>query len=133
MSQSPSHVAGTLDLQSWYRSAESVGANPESMLEEAFKDALARFESENSRDSSKTFLPTAPSSLSDIQESVTHSMKSYQSQRKKSKVSEVLVRLAHGVQFYGAIFDVLAQHHPEYVALAWGMMKFLVVVSLVEL
>jgi len=32
--------------------------------------------------------------------------------------------------YYGNIFDVLAQHHPEYVALAWGAMKFLLVVSL---
>ena len=32
--------------------------------------------------------------------------------------------------YYGNIFDVFAQHHPEYVALAWGAMKFLFVVSL---
>lgn len=29
-----------------------------------------------------------------------------------------------------AIFDVYAQHHPEYVSLAWGTMKFLFIVSL---
>lgn len=28
-----------------------------------------------------------------------------------------------------AIFDVFAQHHPEYVSLAWGTMKFLFIVS----
>jgi hypothetical protein len=32
--------------------------------------------------------------------------------------------------YYANIFDVLAQHHPEYVALAWGAMKFLFVAIL---
>ncbi|KAF2267733.1 hypothetical protein CC78DRAFT_456466 [Lojkania enalia] len=31
---------------------------------------------------------------------------------------------------YSTIFDVIAQHHPEYVALAWGAMKFLFVAVL---
>ncbi|KAH7125898.1 hypothetical protein EDB81DRAFT_201955 [Dactylonectria macrodidyma] len=29
--------------------------------------------------------------------------------------------------FYGQILDVIAQHHPEYVSLAWGTIKFLLV------
>jgi len=30
--------------------------------------------------------------------------------------------------FYSGIMDMLSQQHPEYVALAWGAMKFLLVV-----
>ncbi|KAL8661382.1 MAG: hypothetical protein Q9202_005624 [Teloschistes flavicans] len=35
--------------------------------------------------------------------------------------------LSEKLLYYGNIFDVLAQHHPEYVALAWGTLKFLLV------
>ncbi|KAL8770710.1 MAG: hypothetical protein Q9194_005097 [Teloschistes cf. exilis] len=35
--------------------------------------------------------------------------------------------LSERLLYYGNIFDVLAQHHPEYVALAWGTLKFLLV------
>lgn len=30
--------------------------------------------------------------------------------------------------YYGRVFDTLAQHHPEYVALAWGTIKLVFVV-----
>jgi len=31
--------------------------------------------------------------------------------------------------YYGKIMDTLAQHHPEYVALVWGAMKFVLIVG----
>jgi hypothetical protein len=31
--------------------------------------------------------------------------------------------------YYGKVFDTLAQHHPEYVALAWGAVKLVLMVS----
>lgn len=40
-----------------------------------------------------------------------------------------LTGLSEKLLYYGNIFDTLAQHHPEYVALAWGTLKFLFVVS----
>lgn len=30
--------------------------------------------------------------------------------------------------YYGAALDILAQHHPEYVSLAWGTIKFIFIV-----
>ena len=45
------------------------------------------------------------------------------------KVGKWLSKLSTRVNFYGNIMDVLVQHHPEYVALAWGGMKCLFVVS----
>lgn len=35
---------------------------------------------------------------------------------------------ASRVNYYGGVLDTLAQHHPEYVALAWGAIKFLIAV-----
>lgn len=40
-----------------------------------------------------------------------------------------LADLSIKVVYYGNILDVLMQHHPEYVALAWGSFKLAFVVS----
>jgi hypothetical protein len=40
-----------------------------------------------------------------------------------------LERFSSRVMYYGKIFDTLAQHHPEYVALAWGAVKLVLTVG----
>jgi hypothetical protein len=42
---------------------------------------------------------------------------------------EWLEKLSSRVIYYGKVFDCLAQHHPEYVALAWGAMKLVLMVG----
>ncbi|KAF2833902.1 hypothetical protein CC86DRAFT_312074 [Ophiobolus disseminans] len=42
-----------------------------------------------------------------------------------------LEKLSSRIMHYGKVFDTLAQHHPEYVALAWGAMK-LVLMGVIE-
>lgn len=32
--------------------------------------------------------------------------------------------------YYGGVLDALSQHHPEYVALAWGAVKFVLMVRI---
>ena len=44
-----------------------------------------------------------------------------------------MVGLSEKLLYYSNVFDVLAQHHPEYVALAWGTLKFLFIVCAVTL
>jgi hypothetical protein len=39
-----------------------------------------------------------------------------------------LGRCSSRIMYYGKIFDTLAQHHPEYVALAWGAVKLVLMV-----
>lgn len=53
----------------------------------------------------------------------------YQGTHEKKKVLKWLRRLSTRVCYYGQVLDVLAQHHPEYVALAWGTLKFVLTVS----
>ena len=43
---------------------------------------------------------------------------------------KALVVFSEKVYYYSGITDVLVSHHPEYVALVYGAMKFLFVVSL---
>jgi hypothetical protein len=68
-------------------------------------------------------------SLEDFQRTVTDVKLKYDNQHKDDKVSKWLRKCSSRVQFYGNIMDVLVQHHPEYVSLAWGAMKVLFVVS----
>jgi hypothetical protein len=39
-----------------------------------------------------------------------------------------LEKFSSRVMIYGKVFDALAQHHPEYVAIAWGAVKFVLMV-----
>jgi hypothetical protein len=39
-----------------------------------------------------------------------------------------LEKISSRIMYYGKVLDVLAQHHPEYVALVWGAVKFVLVV-----
>ncbi|KAF2738893.1 hypothetical protein EJ04DRAFT_509076 [Polyplosphaeria fusca] len=41
------------------------------------------------------------------------------------KTLKWLSKVASRIGYYGQVMDVLAQHHPEYVALAWGAVKFI--------
>jgi len=49
--------------------------------------------------------------------------------KSKAKARLWLTGLSEKLVHYGNIFDVMVQHHPEYVSLAWGTFKLLFVVS----
>ena len=68
--------------------------------------------------------------IDDVLEAVAMAQAKYETKRKGSKVRERLAAVSSRVLYYGHVLDVLSQHHPEYVSLAWGTMKFLFVVSL---
>lgn len=51
--------------------------------------------------------------------------KRYENERSRSKTRRCLTNLSKRIYHYGNIMDVLVQHHPEYVSLAWGAMKFI--------
>ena len=48
---------------------------------------------------------------------------------KEGKAHQWINAFASRVTYYGDILDMLVQHHPEYVALAWGAFKFVFVVG----
>ncbi|KAF2195728.1 hypothetical protein K469DRAFT_17491 [Zopfia rhizophila CBS 207.26] len=43
----------------------------------------------------------------------------------RTKVLKYLEECSIRITYYGSVLDVLAQHHAEYVALAWGALKFI--------
>ncbi|KAI0431097.1 hypothetical protein F5Y09DRAFT_330615 [Xylaria sp. FL1042] len=46
------------------------------------------------------------------------------STRQNGKAWKWVTRLSGKIMFYAEVLDVIAQHHPEYVSLAWGAFKF---------
>ena len=66
--------------------------------------------------------------MQDVITAVQTAQTEYEARRRKGKAGEYLAAFSSRVMYYGAIMDTLSQHHPEYVSLAWGAMKFLFVV-----
>lgn len=110
----------------WYLSSPS---GPQlDLAEEAYKQAVATFNLD----------PRKQSKLSNVQrlnsvaelETILNDLKlKYEQRHENKKISRWLSRLSSRICHYGRVFDVLVQHHPEYVSLAWGAMKFLFIVG----
>jgi len=69
--------------------------------------------------------------MKDVFSVVENAKKDYEDKSKQDKHAEMrqsLERLSARIMYYGKVMDTLAQHHPEYVALVWGAMKFVLTV-----
>ncbi|KAI0876600.1 hypothetical protein GGS24DRAFT_450860 [Hypoxylon argillaceum] len=62
--------------------------------------------------------------MEDVISAVSTALAAYESQGTHKKFKKSLRSFASRVQLYGNVLDVLVQHHPEYVSLVWGAMKF---------
>ncbi len=95
------------------------------MLAKVFFDAKRIFE-ENIRQAGKPGQSPfeGKTSMLDVQLELLNALKRYES-TSESKARRWLVALSERIAFYGQVFDVLIQHHPEYVSLAWGTFKFI--------
>ncbi|KAH7363721.1 hypothetical protein BKA66DRAFT_444640 [Pyrenochaeta sp. MPI-SDFR-AT-0127] len=100
-----------------------------SIAEEAYLEAKVKFENGFSKDARKVGIARSSTCLADVQSAITTAMRKHRSAQKESKVRKWLVKLSERIHFYGGVLDVFAQHHPEYVALAWGSIKFLITVG----
>jgi hypothetical protein len=108
----PHHIARTLDP-----------------AREAFRLAVDKFGADLTKDARKRDRVNQALRITELQTVVTEAQAKYATKHEDSGTRKWLVRLFKKISHYGAILDVLVQHHPEYVALAWGAMKFLFTVS----
>ena len=65
-------------------------------------------------------------SLQDVLDAIAIAQKRYENAHTKSKIRRCITELSKRICFYGNVMDVLVQHHPGYVALAWGVMRLVV-------
>lgn len=96
--------------------------------EQAFKEARAIFEDQGTTDPKKKrrLESLNVTTLEDLLSAVDDTRKHYDKYQSGSKMRRCMEQVSERIHYYGNIMDVLAQHHPEYVSLAWGTMKILV-------
>ncbi|KAF5966874.1 Nacht domain-containing protein [Fusarium bulbicola] len=83
----------------------------------------------SSDDYNQTFLNNH-CSIKDVEKSLKEAEEKYNNKSKASRIRRWLLNCSERIVYYGGIFDVFVQHHPEYVSLAWGTFKFLFVAVL---
>lgn len=94
----------------------------------AFEEAIRFFNMNLTADPHKKIWLDSVADLDDVEQAVLKAKEGYDTRKGSSKARTWLSRFAKRVKFYSGIMDVLVEHHPEYVSLAWGAMKFLFVV-----
>lgn len=99
------------------------------LFDDAYRDAKIRFRAEMSQDLRKFSLVESRTCCQEVRDLALKAMNRYNSSRSDSRVKLWLHSFAQNVTFYGGVIDVLVQHHPEFVSLAWGAMKLLFTVS----
>lgn len=92
---------------------------------DAFAEAVEVFGSKLTNDHRKRETASQSADIDTVFRAVSDAQQRYKTSQKSSKAWKWLSRFSSRVQYYGNIMDVLVQHHPEYVSLAWGAMKFL--------
>ncbi|KAI3326320.1 hypothetical protein HD806DRAFT_532967 [Xylariaceae sp. AK1471] len=121
MGSAPDHI------ESWYGGDQHSQLISEARepAKEAYKEAVSRFSAALTQDERKRLLVRSVNSLDEVQSMVHTALTRYTDRKSQSKAAKWLGRLSSRINFYGNIMDVLVQHHPEYVSLAWGAFKFL--------
>ena len=124
------HTAMMKDHMKKTSTPPSRGSNPKppNNAEIVFARVLQLLKQQNGSSPDEAWLKNKHA-IADVQQEVTKAQKRYSLRSKDSKVRKWLSRFSAGVLYYGRILDVLVQHHPEYVSLAWGTTKLLFVVS----
>ncbi|KEF52041.1 uncharacterized protein A1O9_12031 [Exophiala aquamarina CBS 119918] len=116
-------------LSSWYLDdtipIESIPNHD--LAKEAFGRALRTFNDKLTRDpSKKAWLQSLQCArIEDVQSAAVSARERYEDRAGSSNVRKGLASFSQKVLYYGRVLDVFAQHHPEYVSLAWGAMKIL--------
>ncbi|KAL3419659.1 hypothetical protein PVAG01_08157 [Phlyctema vagabunda] len=111
-------------IKSWFFPAASLDhLDP---VKDAYTEAVSYFKSALTNDECKVVWIDNLTSIGDVQEAALQAERLYQSS-KNGKARLWLSKFSSRVMYYGAIMDTLSQHHPEYVSLVWGAMKFVFV------
>lgn len=94
---------------------------------QAFSDAVKEFKEHVSEKECATWLNNS-TTIYDVEEAINVARQRYEGKSPKSRAKRWLTSCSSRLMFYSVIMDTLSQHHPEYVSLAWGALKFLFIV-----
>ncbi|XXH01513.1 hypothetical protein Hte_007873 [Hypoxylon texense] len=117
-------MASPDDLASWYGNQAAEGPPPK-RLEDIFQRAKEKYADAFTIGSREQAVAESARGLHDVQAILQNAVSKYESKQRFPVLRDRLNRLSGKIHYYGNVVDVLVQHHPEYVSLVWGAMKFL--------
>ncbi|KAH5020695.1 hypothetical protein HBI75_165270 [Parastagonospora nodorum] len=107
---------------SWYLASAKASVRAQTTFEKSlskFKDILALTSTKHAWvDDVK-----ATTRLQDVIDEVNKAKAQYDNKNNGSKLYKHITSFSRRVVYYGKVLDVMVQHHPEYVSLAWGTLK----------
>ncbi|KAF2113903.1 hypothetical protein BDV96DRAFT_600662 [Lophiotrema nucula] len=107
---------------SWYTPA--AGQENRNVAAEAYQNAIRLLKLELGTAGCMPISEEHHASIHDISAVVEKAQQNYTAgQNEHTGARKWLEKLSSRIMYYGRVFDMLAQHHPEYVALAWGAIK----------
>lgn len=106
------------------RSHYAPGDDARDIAQEAYDTACAFIETELKGSPEAKAIRKSGHTMQDIQALVDQAKAHYDRAQDGKKIWKWLDKVSARIIFYGRVLDALAQHHPEYVALAWGTLKF---------
>ncbi|KAI4652410.1 hypothetical protein J4E93_002612 [Alternaria ventricosa] len=115
---------------SWY--TPTPGQENRNIAAEAYRAAIEHLKNELGISLDDSVPHKFQASIKDVFSVVENAKKDYEDKSKQDRHAEMrqsLERLSARIMYYGKVIDTLAQHHPEYVALVWGAMKFVLTVG----
>ncbi|TGJ81290.1 hypothetical protein E0Z10_g7473 [Xylaria hypoxylon] len=114
---------GDLDfVSSWYCSPTNTQVD---VTKEAYDDAVRYLKREFSSKPEVLSWLQVQTSLADVLIDVEKTERTYRSHRESQTIMPFLRKTASFIMTYGQVVETLVQHHPEYVALVWGTLKFI--------
>ncbi|SPO04286.1 uncharacterized protein DNG_06969 [Cephalotrichum gorgonifer] len=129
----PSEVVGLayaavmifVDLEVWRVSPEGISRGERDVAKEAYNEAIEYLGREFGGNTSVITWIESCTSVKDVLESTQELEKTYnKGPNTKNKITKWTRRVSTRILHYGRVLDVLSQHHPEYVSLVWGAVKF---------
>jgi hypothetical protein len=102
----------------WYLGAPNTAQT--NGAEDAYREALNMFKLDPGLQHIQT--------LDDLKQNLNKAQLKHEQKHEGGKIGKWIRKFSARICHYGRIFDVLVQHHPEYVSLAWGAMKLLFIV-----
>ena len=109
-------------------SADNSRSAPEKILEQSYQIAKEQLLQELAGDNSERIWLESRQSMEDVTLALLRAKEQYEA-KPMSKARKWIGILSNKLMFYAPVLDVLSQHHPEYVSLVWGAMKFLFTVG----
>lgn len=117
----------SLDVELYYKDSGNQAAD--NIVQQAFQEAVQYFSTELTQDEVERRWIAQRTSIADVLAVVQEAQAKYAATKSNhGRFCQLAMKLSESLLFYASVIDVFVQIHPEYSALAWGAVKFVLLV-----